>query len=447
MSTLKRKSRGDTPEEVYNSAKHRKSTIEARVDPTTGQRSALPGLDDHVLQYSDDGDFDYDNNMDALAYLRAVRQEATGIPNLLVAPRTPLLSTNRDIYENGVGDFRGYYEDGAYVAQSVEPEVLEEEDTQLAYFDSILRRYETLRDQLEQIPPREAIDRLGLDHPTYVERMNKTLTQWWIRKMKTLNPRPAQIACFDKGSVLRLLRLMTQGTLLKRNLGLEATMSRWVWSLLAKLPERGELSSEEIGVVRDLGKKAVLVAIGLRGQKQWEEEIGEVDGAVDGGEDGGEDEEEEGEIANEDEIALDMDDDADDEGVKAAIPLDPSGTGTHNQHARELSMQEEGKLTAESLILPIQQEAYIATESIENTDGLAETKARVLARWKEQCATGELPTTQISMIGPVQPEKAVPVVDANSNAKATVDMIITVAGEFYGQRDLLEFRGGWADIA
>lgn len=29
------------------------------------------------------------------------------------------------------------------------------------------------------------------------------------------------------------------------------------------------------------------------------------------------------------------------------------------------------------------------------------------------------------------------------NAKATVDMIITVAGEIYGQRDLLEFRETW----
>jgi hypothetical protein len=29
------------------------------------------------------------------------------------------------------------------------------------------------------------------------------------------------------------------------------------------------------------------------------------------------------------------------------------------------------------------------------------------------------------------------------NAKATIDMIITVAGEVYGQRDLLEFRETW----
>jgi hypothetical protein len=36
---------------------------------------------------------------------------------------------------------------------------------------------------------------------------------------------------------------------------------------------------------------------------------------------------------------------------------------------------------------------------------------------------------------------------AKWNTKATVDMIITVAGETYGQRDLLEFRQTWGDIA
>lgn len=33
----------------------------------------------------------------------------------------------------------------------------------------------------------------------------------------------------------------------------------------------------------------------------------------------------------------------------------------------------------------------------------------------------------------------------NANTMATIDMIITIAGEFYGQRDLLEFREAWGD--
>ena len=73
MTGTKRKSRGDTPEEVYNSSKTRTNpSAEAKVDPTYGQRSAIPGLDNETLQYGDE-DFDYDEDMDALAYLRAVR--------------------------------------------------------------------------------------------------------------------------------------------------------------------------------------------------------------------------------------------------------------------------------------------------------------------------------------------------------------------------------------
>jgi hypothetical protein len=31
----------------------------------------------------------------------------------------------------------------------------------------------------------------------------------------------------------------------------------------------------------------------------------------------------------------------------------------------------------------------------------------------------------------------------NSNTRVTIDMIITIVGELYGQRDLLEFRDSW----
>lgn len=75
MAGTKRKSRGDTPEEgySYNSNKSRaKPSAEAKVDPTYGQRSAIPGLDNETLEYGDE-EFDYDEDMAALAYLRAVR--------------------------------------------------------------------------------------------------------------------------------------------------------------------------------------------------------------------------------------------------------------------------------------------------------------------------------------------------------------------------------------
>ncbi|PVH72756.1 hypothetical protein DL98DRAFT_563448 [Cadophora sp. DSE1049] len=435
MAGTKRKSRGDTPEEVYSSKARAKPSAEAKVDPTYGQRSAIPGLDDETLQYGDE-DFDYDEDMDALAYLRAVRQEATTIPNLLVAPRTPPSSDSRGMYEDGVGDFRGWYADGAYIAQmdptAEEDEAEEESDPRPAYFDSILTRYQTLRDQLSQTPPRYAIESLGRDHPTHVDKMNRDLTRFWIKKMKSVDPKAAQLACFDKGSVLRLLRLLTQGTLLKRGLGVEMGISRWIWSLLARLPERGELSSEEIGVVRELGKKAVLVGVGLKEKEEWREGIREVERGFDGDDD----EVGEADVVNEDEIVLQIDDGGEDVGQNRdsnSTPLELAVT-----------MQEEADLTTDALENPD-----------ESPDPLAAAKARILANLPaddiEHQSTPhglDFEPIQETIIGPIQPETsaiAEPVFDAKTNTKATLDMILTIAGEIYGQRDLLEFRGQWED--
>ncbi|CAL3973391.1 unnamed protein product [Diplocarpon coronariae] len=443
MTGVKRKSRGHTPEETPNKKSRCKPSVEAKVDPVYGQRSAIPGLDDYTLYNGEDSDYNYDDEIDALAYLRAVRQEATGIPNLLIAPKTPPSSTIRDIYENGVGDFRGYYADGAYVAQQSELEAALEEDPQLAYFSSILARYRALRSHLQETPPQYAVERLGPDHPTRVERMNKDLTRWWIRKLRSVDPKPAQIASFNKGSVLRVLRLLTQGTLLKRGLGVDITISRWVWSLLARLPDRGELSSEEIGVIRELGKKAILLSVGLREREEWDEGMKVVEQGLEG------EEEEDGEVVNGDEISLEFEEDDVDfvanessKNSRLMNAIDNTGHLARDHSPAGLTMQ---------------QEAVLSTESLENPDHLTEAKARILAQLNRPSSTdavipereeGELPVILEPIIGPVQSEMSMTneepsaeAVDPRLNTKATVDMIITIAGEVYGQRDLLEFRG------
>ncbi|KAK2625412.1 hypothetical protein QTJ16_004724 [Diplocarpon rosae] len=443
MTGLKRKSSGSSLEEIYSNKSRSKPLVEAKVDPIYGQRSAIPGLDDDTIDYGEDTDLNYDVKIDALAYLRAVRQEASAIPNLLIAPRTPSSSTGRDVYENGIGDFRGYYADKAYVARQSESEAAEEEDPQLACCSSILARYRELRLYLQKTPPQYAIDRLGSDHPTTVERMHKDLTRWWIRQIRSVNPKPAQIASFNKGSVLRLLRLLTQGTLLKRGLVVDSTISRWTWSLLARLPERGELSSEEIGVVRELGKKAVLVGVGLRQREEWDMGLKIVEQEFEG------EEEEDGDVVNEDEISLEVEEDDVDIGTnescnisKPVIAPDKPRCLTRDYSPAGATMQEEADLN---------------TESLENSDHLTQAKARILAQLSHASPTHaidlekeeeELPVGYKPIIRPAPSDMSVKnkepstePVDPRLNLRATVDMILTIAGEVYGQRDLLKFRG------
>jgi hypothetical protein len=70
MGGIKRKSGSEFQSEGYN--KKSRSAIEPRIDPTYGQRSAIPGLDDDTA-FNDGDELDYSEDMDALAYLRSVR--------------------------------------------------------------------------------------------------------------------------------------------------------------------------------------------------------------------------------------------------------------------------------------------------------------------------------------------------------------------------------------
>jgi len=382
--------------------------------------------------------------------MRVNRQEATGIPNLLVAPKTSTNIYSRDIYEDGVGDFRGYYEDGAYYSHDAVPtssdypqEGNATDDPQLAYFDSILRRFEALRTQLQQTPPVEAVRTLDKDHPTHLGKLSTETARWWRWRMRTVDPLPVQIASMDKSTVLRLLGLLTGGTLLKRGMEVEMGVSRWAWGLLARLPERGELTSEEIGVVRELGKKAVLVGMGLKASEQWEAGMDEVEAGFE--EDGGE----AMSSVNEEEIDLNIDDGFGDNEVggfdidpyipKLSQPIGPQLPAGPQGHVSGMDINVEKDPTEV-------EDGELDTEEAERIDEMAAAKARILARLDEtgKDAVSEDIESEVSteMEGDAPASRAE---KSKWNTRATVDMIITVAGEFYGQRDLLEFRSMWSE--
>ena len=74
MGSTKRKFEDNSSETLYSNKARAKPTVEGRIDPTYGQRSALPGLDDEEVAFDgDDDSLNYDDSMDAISYLRSVR--------------------------------------------------------------------------------------------------------------------------------------------------------------------------------------------------------------------------------------------------------------------------------------------------------------------------------------------------------------------------------------
>lgn len=280
--------------------------------------------------------------------------------------------------------------------------------------------------------------------------------------MRFVDPLPAQIASMDKHTVLRLLGLISGGTLLKRGAEVEVSVSRWLWSLLARLPERGELTSEEIGVVRELGKKAVLIGVGLCEKKTWEEGMREVEKDFD------EEEHEElpgiadvneNELDSENEGAPSQDAVNDAEFLELDIVDDVAFIGPQRVGPGEemcataddgnLVMASATRLSNSGIEEDGQAEAHLEeggellwSETSEDPETLAAARARLLARIDQE--QSEIPIVEDAEQAKIQEAKE-EMAHALWNTKATVDMIITIAGEIYGQRDLLEFRGTWDD--
>ncbi|ESZ94500.1 hypothetical protein SBOR_5113 [Sclerotinia borealis F-4128] len=419
---------------------------DGRVDPVYGQRSALPA-DDDSLSLDEEG-------MDALSYLRSVRAEAENLQPIFYAPaETASLNANgeydRSIYESGVGDFRGYYEDGAYYsAAEVKVDRKEEEedvgqDPQLAYFDSILTRFAALREKMQKTPPADLVKDLDPDHPIYLNKLDTKICRWWRWKMKTVDPLPTQIASMNKDTVLKLIRLLMGGTLLQSGSDINAKVSRWAWALLARLPVRGELSSDEIGVIRELGKKAVMLSVGLKASSGLKEGLDEVEkvfevdngvGLVDG-----------------EKAPSSGDENLVERSVEHQVKRTDKDA-THALDGTENAMQSittENSTPTENSTSTEEQEPWGATLDSHELEAI---KARLLANITSN-PSGEAIAAEVS-----QPPKAeepnpsttelpmyTPAHTVNWNTRATIDMIITIAGDIYGQRDLLEFREVWGE--
>ncbi|KAJ0327112.1 hypothetical protein COL5a_006289 [Colletotrichum fioriniae] len=487
----------------------------AHIDPTWGQKYVFSSAAGSTT-VPVDPELDFEDDGDAMAYLKSVRTQANGIPHLLVAPKVPIgpqlpkelqdddenvddayeeEEGDRDIYTTGEGDFRGYYADGAYTARpdnwgkphttGHDDEVEEgewpgnegiddaedqysdagaesESAIRAAYFAAILTRFKRLRKLLHSAPPPSAVAALhpGSPHDFRVGAFapkSATYTAW-SNRLRDADPLPAQLASMDKEGVLRVLRvLLGGGAFLRRGSEMRERTSRWLWALLARLPERGEMNHVEVGWVRDLGRRAVLMMQSLADMAALRDAL-EGEGMDLGVNDAVDESSDDEEALREMEVD-ERDGDGETSGAETAggkvgvqlqedvaIPKDSAGDGEvkdgeiddgDDQKSEPMDVSEDGEID----------EGEVVEEEPAPAETLEEARARLLAQIDTAAAVedapSEAPSEEPIAEEAVQNEDDCEVSDqlrARMNMRATLNMILTVAGEFYGQRDLLEFR-------
>lgn len=316
-----------------------------------------------------------------------------------------------------------------------------------AYFNRLSSQFQALRAKLHRDPPAALVAALDNDHDIEVGGFgprNSTF-QVWSHRIRNTDPLPVQIAAMDRRNALKLLRIILGGKFIRRGYELRERTSRWIWSLLARLPDRGEMDYTEVGWVRELGKRAVLMMVPMTQMEALQERVDDdlegehIDSAAES-----ETVVVEVEVDDHDDPAADITSAAPGNQLNnpptvsadAAPQLDiASQPGSIQQSKAEPKPDDDGEMAMDL------DDAEVSISS-SSTSKMAQTdfeaaKARLLAQLEKTETEDEL---KVKRLYEEQKERAL------FNARATLNMILTVAGDFYGQRDLLEFRDPFPSV-
>jgi regulator of vacuolar morphogenesis len=250
----------------------------------------------------------------------------------------------------------GYYHDGAYTAtmnnvtapvdcaRTLPP-------AQKHYYGSLLAQFRLTRATVRYSPPLSAVEALRSDQfISFPEHTEKVYAQW-RGQLLSRDPSPVQLACMDTDTILELVRFLgvhLEEMLQQRTLVNIRRLGAWVWAILGRCKDRGELLSEEIGDLRHLAQLALRIqndGLGASAARESKDSIEEEAANVGG------------------------------DSAKSGVARFPVGEDD--------------------------------VESVAQSD-------LIEASWQEMLST-------------------------------TLDMIVTVVGEVYGQRDLLDLRAKWTE--
>ena len=215
------------------------------------------------------------------------RLEAKTVPNLLVAPH----ASETDEQENLYADYEkgGWYADGAYTAAPSgwnrcqtryfdslatglgegDDEDDEDTDPQEAYYAALCTHYSTLKAALREPfsnTPQSTTPLHSANHST------------WCFNILYETPLVPALASLSQNDIMRGLQVLEHTLTAKMlgKLGEGKNLGAWAWALLLRCRDVGEMGSEEVSVLRGLGKRAMGVLRKLRaGIVEREEEVDE----------------------------------------------------------------------------------------------------------------------------------------------------------------------------
>ena len=346
------------------------------------------------------------------------------MPNLLVAPKPTKTAATTDPGEIAdpyvpYGESgRGWYADGAYTAAPVDPAAREQEkdgdlDPQEAYYHALLARFDNLRTTLAASPPPPPpppprADSDGLTLITRALLSNATFRTWRNTLLKSA-PTPRILCSLPQESIIQGVEVLEAVLTLPNLRGeREKRIGAWTWGLLGRCRDVGEMDSEDVSILRGFGKKASALLRRMR--------------AV--GDGGGVGEEETN------------DEEAEAEGMEPEADVQASDA----QNVTDVRLSDEVAITETGVTLDAETPLAEAQRALLSRLGpVSETTAEDTDPAPK--AKEDIGDDRALRGGSVEGEG-----EQATDAHATLDMIVTIVGECYGQRDLLDGRLAWEEL-
>jgi hypothetical protein len=336
-----------------------------------------------------------------------------------------------NIDDDAVDDSRGLYSEGAYVAATpigpVLPSSLETaaDDAELdispqaAYTKRLLSIFLQKRREIKSVDAASAFETLP---PGTRIRFPDNPEQWiaaFDRLISTKEPAPVYMAVLRDSVVSKLLGAAALHLQRGRNIG--PRFSAWTWGLLCRVGDSGLLDNDAISAVRELGKKAVWVGIGF-----LNEEMAQITAGFEGAD-----------TAQHPSIEADTSmHEGLDEPVEPVVKKEARG--------RRRATNGTGRRRNTSSPMPPDRDIISAGNPHEAAKVGSEAESEAVEAKKQQLlARLDSDTESGAILQDLIQESAEAKECPDVNTRATIDMIITIAGELYGQRDLLEFRDCW----